>query len=327
MSRKKRIGVLRGGPGDESEVSLGSGANILKTIADKLDDKYVGVDVIIDKDSRWTIDGSPVDPLGWHHYFDFAWNSLHGKYGEDGTIQRFMEIHHIPFSGSGSLGSALGMNKSVTKRIAKSYGITTPHWKECKSDLLKDNMKSILYEIFSGFSLPVVIKPSSSGSSVGVTVVSSKDQVEPALVNASKYADVILIEEYIQGTEATCGVIEGFRDEDMYSLPAVEIRPKNNFFDYESKYSGGSIEIVPGRFSNEEKAKIGYISKMIHKILHLRHYSRSDFIVNPKRGVVFLEVNTLPGTTDESLLPKSLRSVGSDLHEFVDHIISRAHPV
>ena len=133
-----------------------------------------------------------------------------------------------------------------------------------------------------------------------------------------------MIEEFIPGIEATCGVIEGFRGEELYALPPIEIRPMTKFFDYEAKHQGMSQEIVPATFQDKFKRAIEGLAKKIHQAFGLRHYSRSDFIIHPRRGIYVLEVNTLPGLTGESLIPKSLRAVGSDTHELVDHLIQLA---
>jgi D-alanine-D-alanine ligase len=148
----------------------------------------------------------------------------------------------------------------------------------------------------------------------------------PALEKALKYSDVIIVEEFIKGKEATCGVVENFRGQMIYPLFPVEIiKPKDfEFFGYDAKYSGESSEACPGNFSEKEKKTIQDMAVEAHRILGLRHYSRSDFIVSPKRGVYILEVNTLPGLTKESLLPKSLEAAGCSLSNFLDHVITLA---
>jgi D-alanine-D-alanine ligase len=172
--------------------------------------------------------------------------------------------------------------------------------------------------------MPVVVKPASSGSSVGITLVQDIKDLAAALLDAAKHSNEVIIEEYIKGTEATVGVIEGFRGEELYALPAVEIRSKTDFFDFAAKYEGKSEEIVPAPFSKKIKDELADLARRVHKAVGLRHYSRSDFIIHPKRGIYVLEVNTLPGLTNESLVPKSLRAVGSDTHELIDHLIELA---
>ena len=181
------------------------------------------------------------------------------------------------------------------------------------------------HEVFKKFPLPVVVKPVSSGSSVGVTLVRSFNNLQEALEEAFKHSDTVIIEEYIMGKEATCGVIDNFREQGHYALPPIEIRPHNGkFFDFEAKYEGKSDEIVPGNFSEAEKREIEKLAILAHQALGLRHYSRSDFIIHPKRGVFILETNALPGLTEESLIPKALHAVGAPLHHFLDHVVELA---
>ncbi len=323
MNRRIRVGVVRGGPSNEYEVSLDTGSAVLASLREHLDSSYEPVDVFIDRKGKWHLHGREMKPEDAHKHFDIAWNALHGKYGEDGKIQSFFETHGIPFTGSGSMSSAIGMNKGLTKQILKDNGIKSPFWNEAKSSTVRDNVDEAVEHLFKTFALPIVIKPMSSGSSVGVSIARTKEEIGPALIEAAKHGDAIIAEEYIQGTEATCGVIDGFRGQDLYALPPVEIVPSGGFFDYDAKYSGKTQEFVPARFSLEMKQAIEDLAKAVHKILRLKHYSRTDFIIHPKRGILVLETNTLPGLTEESLLPKSLRAVGSSLHELIDHIIKR----
>ena len=174
--------------------------------------------------------------------------------------------------------------------------------------------------------MPAIVKPGGSGSSMGVSLVKVLKEILPAIENALKYSDVVIVEEFIKGKEATCGVVEKFRMEQIYPLLPIEITtPKEfEFFGYEAKYSGCSSEVCPGNFSEKEKKMIQTMAVDAHRVLGLRHYSRSDFIVNSKRGVYILEVNTLPGLTKESLFPKSLEAVGCSLSYFLDHVIRLA---
>src|SRR3989338_1823127 len=317
-----RIGVVRGGPSSEYEVSLNTGANILATLQKHFEDYYCAHDIFIDRQGSWHMDGLIISLEDISRRIDMVFNALHGSYGEDGQIQSLLEAHGIPFSGSGSVASAVGMNKIMTKNIFKKHGIQTPFHKEIVSNDIQDHSDQITTALFHSLLLPVVVMPASSGSSVGVCIVRNYSDLPQALLSASIHSNSVLIEEFIPGIEATCGVVEGFRGEELYALPPIEIRPHEEFFDYEAKYKGKSEEIVPATFAENIKKKIESLSKNIHQALGLRHYSRSDFIIHPRRGIYALEVNTLPGLTSESLLPKSLRAVGSDLPEFVDHVIS-----
>lgn len=314
-----RVGVLRGGPSNEYEVSLKTGATILNNLPAE---KYAPKEIFIDKNGIWHVEGRPVQPSQALTHVDVVINALHGHYGEDGKVQHVLESHGTPFTGSGSFASAIGMNKHMTKDVYKRYNLKTP---QSRTIVLGENISDKIREVFNSFPPPLVVKPVSSGSSVGVSIIKTVRELEPALDLAFKYSDTVLIEEFIQGKEATCGVIEDFRDQVYYALPAIEIRPHSGkFFDYEAKYEGKSEEIVPGNFTEAEKRELERLAIEAHKALGLRHYSRSDFIIHPRRGIFILETNTLPGLTEESLLPKALHAVGAKLSHFLDHIVQLA---
>ncbi len=321
MSHPIRVGVMRGGPSAEYEVSLQTGGNVLTALRGPLAEKFKAYDIFIDRQGNWNIDGMPADPHDIAHRFDVIFNALHGSYGEDGKVQAILEAHGIPFTGSGSLASAVGMNKNLSKNAFRSYGLKTPYSREIPSSAISADVESVAREIFTTFSMPAVVKPVSAGSSVGISIVRTMKDLIPALSLAASHSDSVLVEEYISGVEATVGVIEGFRGQELYVLPVIEIRPKTSFFDYQAKYEGKSEEIVPATFSPKIKDQLSSLAQKAHNALGLRHYSRSDFIINLRRGIYILETNTLPGLTQESLVPKSLRAVGSDTHELVDHLI------
>jgi D-alanine-D-alanine ligase len=319
-----RVGVLRGGPSNEYEISLKTGGNVLSALREDHEEKYRPVDIFIDKDGYFYLDGVSVEPNDIISRVDVIFNALHGEYGEDGKIQSFFETHRVPFTGSGSLASAIGMNKILSKKAFEAIGIKTPRHKEISKDRIINDMQRIIREAFETIHLPVIVKPINGGSSFGTHLVRTYPELEKALLDASKYSENIMIEDFINGIEATCGVIDAFRGDDLYALPPIEIRPHTEFFDYESKYSGKSNEIIPATFDHATKLEIERLAKEIHKALDLKHYSRSDFIIHPKKGIYALEVNTLPGLTKESLIPKALHAVGSSIGEFVHHVIQRA---
>ena len=205
--------------------------------------------------------------------------------------------------------------------MLRAGGVKTPHF----TVLVKgETDEKKFHEVFRKMPLPLVVKPRSLGSSVGVSIVRSFSELISAVEKVFEKSDATLIEEYIQGKEATCGVIDGFRGSEFYTLPPIEIIPPadRKFFDYEAKYGGASSEICPGNFSGGEKEELSRLASYVHRTLGLRHYSRSDFIVHPRRGIYFLEVNTLPGLTSESLVPKALLAVGASGEQFLDHILS-----
>lgn len=318
---KIRVGVLRGGPSSEYDVSLKTGHTVLNNLSTE---KYHPHDIFISKDGVWHLEGLEKTPGEILKKVDVVFNAMHGEYGEDGKVQAILDNFGIPYTGSGSLASALGMNKILAKQIFLSSGIKTPL--HVTLNIRDNGLENQIMSIFKKFPMPVVVKPSATGSSVGVSVAHDFFELNEAIQKASQYSSDILIEEFIRGKEATCGVLNHFRGEHTYALLPVEIipPPKNGFFDFDAKYSGGSQEVCPGNFTDDEKKEIQRLAVLAHKALDLKHYSRSDFIVSPKRGIYILEVNTLPGLTEQSLYPKSLKAVGSSVPEFLDHIITLA---
>lgn len=321
FSDKIRVGVLRGGPSPEYQVSLDTGASVLENLDSEI---YEPLDILISKSGVWHSAGIEKSPEKALKGVDVVFNALHGKYGEDGTVQKVIEQAGIPYSGSGVLASALGINKVASKEIFKRVGLKMPYGVVIN---LKDLTRGAIRQAYHSVPPPFVVKPSSAGSSVGVRIVESLPELEEAVVAAFEYSPSVLIEEYIAGQEATCGVVEGFRMAPHYALLPIEIKPGagSQFFDYNSKYlDGGAEEICPGNFTREEKDMIEAMAVSAHRALDLRHYSRSDFRVSPKRGVFILEANTLPGLTKNSLIPKALRAAGSSISEFLHHIVSLA---
>lgn len=312
---KLRVGVLRGGPSSEHEVSLKTGAAMLK----HLPEDYTRHDLFVDKQGLWHIDGFQRRPEDIAHRLDVILNGLHGEWGEDGKVQRLLDTLKIPYTGSGSLASSIGMNKQLSKEHFAKAGIQTPHGiVVTEKDL--DNIHALFQKI-----APIsVVKPNAAGSSVGVRITKSYADLEDAIHEALKIGADVLVEEKIDGREATVGVINGYRGEELYVLPSVKIVPAHNFFDYDSKYNGESEEICPGCFGEHDEMELADLARRAHDALGLRHYSRSDFIIDPRRGIFLLETNTLPGLTEESLLPKSLEAVGGTMSDFLDHIIKQA---
>lgn len=318
-----RVAVLRGGLGGEHEVSMNSGSTVLTHLRALQESSAVEpVDVFIDRNGDWYVRGVKKNPEQILESIDVVWNALHGQYGEDGTVQRILDRLSVPYTGSTAYASALAMNKVLAKQELAKHGIVTP-----RSVVLQvsPDLHSQILSTFRSFPQPSVIKPVSSGSSVGVTIARSFNDFEQGIHEAFHHSPQVLIEELVQGKEATAGVVDRFRDQEFYALPPVEIIPSNTggFFDYDAKYGGGTIERVPGNFSSRETQDLQSVAQIAHKTLGLRHYSRSDFILSPK-GIYYLESNSLPGMTNESLLPKSLGAVGVALPEFISHILNLA---
>lgn len=320
---RRVVGVLRGGPSGEYDVSLKSGANVLQALNQE---HFEPRDIFIDKKGQWHLHGVGVHPERALRGIDVAFNAMHGEYGEDGEVQRLLEQLAIPYTGSDSRASAVAFNKHTTKEAVKKFGVKTARHVLVNQPTAEFPLEAKALHIFRTFPLPVMVKPIIGGSSVGTAMADSYHTLEWALGQGLAVAPQVLVEEFIKGREATVGVIDNFRNEKTYALMPVEIIPPPDrpFFDYEAKYSGKSIERVPGNFTPTEKQNLMDLARKVHENLNLAHYSRSDFIVS-RRGIYFLEVNTLPGLTSESLLPKALNAVGSKLPDFLHHIIDLAH--
>ncbi len=316
------VAVLRGGPSSEYDVSLKSGANILSSLNQE---RYEPRDVFIDRQGQWHVHGMPATPEKALSSVDVAFNVIHGEYGEDGRIQRVLDALGVPYTGPGTEAAMLSFNKQRTREVASQRGIKIAHGTVVE---VGADIDALALKLFREFPFPAVVKPVIGGSSVGVSVVRNFHTLTKALQTAATVSPIVLVEEYIQGKEATVGVIENFRGQKMYALMPIEIIPPASrpFFDYEAKYSGETVERVPGNFTKEEKTQLEEIACRMHEGLGLPHYSRSDFIVSP-RGIYFLETNSAPaiGLTNESLLPKALTAAGTSVPDFLEHVITLAH--
>lgn len=313
------VGVLRGGPSHEHDVSLKTGQNMLGSLPD---DIYTVRDIYIDKQGVWHERGRPTSPERVLHSIDVALIGLHGSYGEDGQVQRLLEQFGVPYTGANSFSSYIAMHKVFAKERAKEIGLLTPRYEYIES---REGMEEKLKGVVRSFMQPVVVKPVGSGSSVGVSLVHGYDTLRKELDSLLNTHPGVLIEERILGREATVGVVEDMRGESLYALPPVEIivPSSHKFFSYDAKYDGGTKEICPAPFSKKVSSELAKAARAIHEALGLRHYSRSDFIISPK-GIYYLETNTLPGLTSESLFPRSLAAVGMKVSDFLSHIINLA---
>jgi D-alanine--D-alanine ligase len=316
---KTRVGVLRGGPSAEYNESLQTGQSVLQNLSRE---KYEVKDILIDKNGKWHVRGFPVEPTRALDQIDVVFNALHGLYGEDGEIQRMFDAHKVRYTGSGSLSSALAMHKGLARTCLKNAPYKHPTHRVLSKE--ETSSKTIL-DLFQTFPHPAIVKPVNGGSSVGTSVVFSFDDLVYALTLAFQYAEQVLIEKYIRGREVTVTVVDGFRGEELYAFPPVEIViKKNSFFEYAEKYDDSLRRLCPAPFPHEITRSIIDSAKHVHKTLGLRDYSRSDFIVAPD-GIYFLEVNSLPGLTSTSLVPRSLEAVGVTLSLFLEHVVERAN--
>ena len=316
-----RVGVLRGGPGCEYEVSLRTGQSVLKHLPTH---KYEPKDIFIDKDGLWHLGGLPTSPSHAARQVDVFFNALHGEFGEDGQLQGMLEALHTPYTGSGVVSSALGMNKPRAKEIFRQAGLRVPPGLTLDS-LVDDSATKLANYVFHKISPPWIVKPADRGTSIGISHARTIAELAQAIESARPFSKTLLVEHCLRGREATCGVVDDFRGRDVYSLPPIEIRRSSNksFWDYEDKYNGQTAEICPGQFDSETIKQIEELSTRAHRALGLKHYSRSDFMITDY-GIYILETNSLPGLTSESLLPKALAAVGCAYPDFLDHVIQLA---
>ena len=296
VERGKRVGVLMGGMSAERSVSLKSGAAVAGALRRRGWD-VVEFDVGRDLPARLVAEKVEV-----------AWLALHGRFGEDGCVQGLLECLQVPYTGSGVLASALAMDKVATRRIFDQESIESPRWRRWHgpADVAR-----------IGF--PLVVKPSSEGSSVGVTIVKDATQLQGALDAAKKCHGVVLLEEYVKGREINVGVLD---DE---ALGEVEIRPATEFYDYEAKYIRNDTQyLVPAPITDEERRTLHSLAARAHKALGCSGATRVDLMLSESGRAVCLEINTLPGMTDHSLLPKIAAHRGMDYATLVERILDTA---
>ena len=295
-----KIGVLLGGSSQEREVSLKSGKAI-SVVCEAL-----GHDVVeIDPNNGIVNLFNDLEPL------DLVFNGLHGGDGENGVIQGFLQSMGKKFTGSLNESSAICMDKRVSKALVHRKKILTPNWISIDKD--EDIPAS------HGIKYPLIVKPNDQGSTIGLTIVKNDKELESAVNLASKYANVVLIEAFISGREITVTILGN------KAYPIIEIIPKNDLYDYESKYTKGMTEYpCPADLSNELTVIIQNIALKIHKLLGCRHYSRVDFILDEELTPWLLELNTLPGMTETSLIPKSVHAAGMDFKMLIQAIIDES---
>ena len=292
-----KVGVIMGGISSEREISLKSGKSIIENI-DK--NKYEVIPVVIDE---------KVDIINKVKDLDFALLALHGKFGEDGTVQSVLQTLDIPYSGCGPLTSALCMDKDLTKTVLQANGIRTARWLNVKS------VEEIDYEAIENIGYPVFIKPTNGGSSVATFKIYDKEKVQEAVEEGLKWDTEVMIEEFIDGNEITCPVF------DNKLFPVIAIKPKSDFFDYTQKYSENGVDEVLVELEEDLYKEVKEMALKTYKALKCEVYSRIDMIVNKEGTPYILEVNTLPGMTAASLFPKSAKGEGYSFSEFLDLII------
>lgn len=305
----KKVLVLMGGTSEEREVSLRSG----QAVAEALREKGYQVESL-DFNPRVLGDIEKAKP-------DVVFIALHGKNGEDGTVQGYLELLGIPYTGSGVASSAISMDKILTKKILCYEGLPTAEFEIIhKSSFDRKNFAP--GSLIERFGLPVVVKPPTQGSSVGTSIVRKEADLLPSIEKALTFGNEVLIERFIAGTELTVAIIG---NNEPVALPIIEITAQNEYYDYESKYTPGmSTHIIPARIPDEAREMIAGIAQKAYRALKCRGFSRIDFILDRNGNPYILENNTIPGMTATSLIPDAARATGISFPELVDKIVKMA---
>ena len=301
---KITVALLSGGISSEREVSLHSGQQVYEAL-DKQKYDVRRYDPKTDL-PRLVADAGQID---------IAMIILHGPYGEDGTVQGLLELLNIPYQGSGVLGSALAMNKDATKQLYEKAGLTVPAYVIYERDDPVD-----INDCVKTLGLPLVVKPVEGGSSVGMSIVRSAQDLQAAMDKAAAHDDAVMVEAFIEGMELTVGVVGNRR---LEALPVIEIIPDadHEFFDYEAKYTAGvTQEICPARIDDDLTQQAQACAKTAHRALFCQGYSRTDMIMKDGRFYI-LETNTIPGMTATSLLPRAARTAGYEFSQLLDKLI------
>jgi len=308
---KPRIAVLMGGRSLERDVSLRSGRRIERALVER------GYPVIaLDVDETLVPNLLSEKP-------DLVYIALHGKDGEDGTIQELLEILGIPYTGPGPMASLIGFNKVLSKELFLTSGIPTPRYFTVSSSTLEEmgasKLLPLAWEKLGG---PLVVKPCAQGSALGVSVVDKLEDLPEALVTALGYDDRVLLESFVKGREVAISIID---DGEPQALPAVEVIPRSGFFDFDARYTPGMTDyFVPARLSPEVAAEVERLALDTHRLLHCKELSRVDMIIGEDDTPYVLELNISPGMTETSLLPIAAEAAGISFPDLVERLVSLA---
>jgi D-alanine-D-alanine ligase len=306
LARSVRVAVLMGGRSAERQVSLHTGAQVAEAL------RSLGHDVT-------QIDAAEADFVRQLEACgaDVCFIALHGRFGEDGTVQGLLELLGMPYVGSGVLASALAMDKVISKQLFAYARLPSPDFVALRSDRPFD-----AEEITRRLGSKVVVKPANEGSAIGVTVVNTAEDLPKGIAEAFRYDDSVLVEQFVPGVEVTVGVLG---NTEPFALPTLEVVPEHEFYDYESKYVPGmSTHIVPARLSEAAREECQRVSLEAHRLLGCRGMSRADTIVAEDGRVYLLEVNTIPGMTTTSLLPDAARAAGIEFPELCAKLVGWA---
>jgi len=320
---KKNIAIIMGGYSSEVEISLKSGNVVFESLYQQ---KYEPYKVHILKEKWVLVQGEQEYPINKDDFsvevdgskieFDCVFNAIHGAPGENGVILAYLELLGIKHTSAPFYQMALTFNKRDTLSVLKEYGIKT-----ADSYYLNEGDAIDLDEIIAKVGLPCFVKPNNAGSSFGISKVYEKGEMTAAIEKAYHEDSEILIESFLDGTEVSVGVIE--YQGDVKVLPMTEIVSENDFFDYEAKYEGASQEITPARISETERKRVEEVAEKVYRVLNMSGFSRSEYII-VNGEPYFLEMNTVPGLTRESILPQQAREAGISLTQLFDNAITQA---
>lgn len=353
--KKLRVAVLMGGPSPERAISIATGGQIVTTLDPG---RYSILPVEITPEGKWlprpdlvplesgrpggTAQGSATlaegargegaaaslvpttyDRFMEHEKVDVAFIAMHGPYGEDGTMQGLLELLGIPYTGSGVLASALAMDKLRSRQIFEWHRIPVPAYVPVTVEAWRDPAR-VQWQVAGELGYPCAVKPNAVGSSIGVSLVRDAAHLEAAVEQAFAYGPVVLVEEYVAGTEITCGIVDDPATSRPVPLPLIEIVPRGEFYDYEAKYAaGGSEHVIPARVSAAVAERAQALAVRACEALGCEGMGRVDMIAR-EADIVVLEINTIPGMTATSLLPEAARAAGIAFPELLDRILQSA---
>lgn len=347
---KLNVAVLMGGKTAEHEISLQTGVEIANALSKE---KYRVMPLVITRQGEWLcpervleapgetlalsevafrgadvpasrsvldrLQPSPERPL------DVVFIAMHGPNGEDGTVQGMLDLFDVPYTGSGVLASAVAMSKPMAKQLLEGAGLSVPAGCTVDASEWRADSDAVLGRVEAHPALPCVVKPTGQGSSIGIAICCERAEADAAITEALKYEPTIMVEEYLEGTELTCGILEALETREPVPLPVIEIVPKATaFFDYRAKYNPAiTDEIVPARIPESVAARVRDAARTAHVALGCSAMSRTDMILRDDELVV-LELNTIPGMTPASLLPKAVQAAGMTFPELLDRLIQLA---
>lgn len=320
MDKRLKISIISGGPSQEHEVSLRSGREVFAN----LDRNYYEPKlIIVDKNGEW-----PLELETLKDKTDAVFLAMHGEYGEDGDVQSELDLLKIPYTGSPASASALGMNKFFSNLLFKRNGLEIPYTLLFSKSEWRHDPAGVIKKIIWHIPAPWIIKPNRGGSSLGVSVSQRPEQLARNIADLFLAVDEILVQPLIEGKEITCGVLDYGALNSSYPLAPLEIIPPENkvFDDYDAKYSevGGSLALAPARLSSSLFEGVRRAAVRAHQAIGARGMSRADMIVGQDGKIYVLEINTIPGFTKTSLLPKSAEAHGIAFPELLNRIIKTA---